>query len=145
MGVYLFRTNGDGVSDRDGGGKMDPVPVQYASFPPTVEQGSAFMINNFAIENLGTFTVTPSIDWYLTTLNHSYNGVNYYLGTTTHQSLGTYSYFNSSRTLNVPCDVPRRQYYISAFLQSDDFGSNNTAWTQDQITVIDGSCSVRRQ
>ena len=42
MGVYLFRTNGDGVSDRDGDGKMDPVPVQYASFPPTVEQGRFF-------------------------------------------------------------------------------------------------------
>lgn len=136
MGVYLYRTNGNGSSS--------PVPVQFSTFPSSAQQGESFQVSNYAIENLGTTTVTPVIEWYLTTEHHTYAGDEYFLGDSTFGSLGTFSYYNASSWVTVPTHVPPGNYWISAYAQSDDFNSNRSAWTRAQILIQeqDPECDV---
>jgi hypothetical protein len=128
-GVYLFRTNGDGISS--------PVPVVWSTFPSTVVLGQSFTVSNFTIENLGTTSVNPVIDWYLSELNNSYAGDDYFIGTTTHGSLAPSTGLSSSRTFTVQGSIPIGSYYVSAYASSDDYNGNRAAWTFSRINVVE--------
>jgi hypothetical protein len=103
--------------------------------PTTVNAGSTVSVSNFIIDNTGTSTVSPRIEWYLVPNMVSWSG-NRYIGTTTHSSLARNSYFTSSRTLTIPSDTPAGNYYLAAYIRSDSVSNNNETWIDRRITVV---------
>ena len=127
LGVHLYRTAGDGSTT--------PIPVVWSTFPASVDVGTSFTIDNFIVENLGTNALTPQIDWWLTPSQFSYAGAQY-LGTSYFGSLGTFAYFNASRSIYVSPSMPTGTYYLAAALPADDFDWNQSTWSNSTITII---------
>lgn len=120
--------------------------LDEASFPATVNRGSAFVVNNYHVENVGTTSIaTPTIEWYLTTARN-YDAAYHGLGSTTYPTLNAGFYFTPStvgRTLTVGSGVPPGNYFLAAFVRSDGgagqggfpFG-NNYAFSESTIKVM---------
>ena len=104
----------------------------------TVAPGDSLFVSNFILENSGTNTLTPVIDWYFVNSMHSTSGSRY-IGTTTHSTIGPNSSWNQSRTLSVPTSIPEGQYYLAAYnpLTSDYMNINDWTWLDRIVTVVE--------
>ena len=55
LGVYLYRWQDDDYND-----------MAWAIVPPSVIAGNSINVNGYTIENVGTTTIQPRVEWYLT-------------------------------------------------------------------------------
>src|SRR5262249_53970561 len=100
-----------------------------ATIPSTVAAGDVLTVNNYHIENVGTTTVTPTIEWYLTSARN-WSSSYHFLGTSTYGSLDPFFYFTSSsveRSFDVPSWVPPGNYYLAAYIR-DDGGAGQSSF-----------------
>ena len=110
--------------------------------PTSVNAGSTVTVTNFVIENSGTNTVSPLVNWYLVPNICSFSGSRY-IGRTTHSSLARDSFFRTSRTLTIPSSIPAGNYYLAASVaSSDSVSENNRTWIDRRITVVN-PCSAQ--
>jgi hypothetical protein len=102
-----------------------------------VAASDSLTVTDFVIENTGTVTVTPSINWYLTPSIHSFAG-SYFVGSTSHSVLETNKRFLTSRTLSIPSGIPNGTYYLacSVGISNDSISENNSSWL-DQVLLVD--------
>ena len=102
-----------------------------------LDPGDNFTVSNFVIENTGSTTITtPEVEWYLVPNMNDWTGF-IYLGTTTHNTLSSESWFLTSRTLSIPNNVPSGWYYLGAYIgmDSDEYNPNNSSWLHRSIYV----------
>ncbi len=101
-----------------------------------VSPGDSLTISDFVIENVGTVTMNPEIDWYLVPNINDWTG-NRYIGSTTHATLNSESWFLTSRTLTIPSGIPDGTYYLGAYVSnsSDEYGANDSSWLDREIQV----------
>ena len=101
-----------------------------------VAGGDSVTVSNFIIENCGTSTQSPVIDWYLCPNINDWTGA-IYVQQTTHSSLSDGSFFNTSRTLTIPTGVPDGLYYLGAFVRNsgDAVSQNDSSWLDRMIQV----------
>jgi len=135
-GVYLYETNGQGGPYPNG------VPVEWASFPAMIQQGQMLFVQDVVLENLGTTTVEPVVEWYLTTLQHSWAGTNYLVHTTYHSTIIVQQYTHTPVGFTVPLTVPPGSYYIAAWGQSDSNNWNRYSWSKNQVLVVEATSPV---
>ena len=102
----------------------------------SVAPGDGVTIGNIVIENSGTATISPTIDWYLVPTIGSWTS-SYFVGQTSHSSLAAGNWFLTSRTLTIPTGIPNGTYYFAAFVAntSDSVGENNSSWLDRTITL----------
>lgn len=100
-----------------------------------VSPGDSLTVSNITMENAGTVTLDPGVDWYLCPTINSWN-VYYYIGSTTHATLSPGNWFLTSRTLTIPSGIPDGVYYLGAYVNNgDQYTSNNSSWLDRQILV----------
>ncbi len=124
LGIALFRATGfQSVTD-------STISSQ------NVLPGDSVTISNIVIENSGTTTISPSLDWYLVPTIGSWSGA-YYVGPTTHASLASGNWFLTSRSLTIPTGIPAGTYYFAAFVSTatDSIGNNNSCWLDRSISL----------
>jgi hypothetical protein len=114
-----------------------------ATYPAQVQAGQTFTVSRFHLENSGTVTLSPTIQWYLTPARNFNSYV--YLGSTSYSALGRFTYFTPSSIaagLSVPSNTAPGNYYLAAYIASDGgptqgsfpFG-NNFAFSRLRIRV----------
>jgi len=108
----------------------------------SISAGSSLNVSNFMIENVGTTTKSPAIDWYLVPSFGSFAG-SIYLHSTTHNSLNKGQYFVTNRSIVISSSVPTGTYYLAAVanVSNDGVNQNNSCWFQTPLYVT-GSGTV---
>jgi len=127
------------LDSSDGAQSAIYTPTQLYSL--SVHHGedlSAWITNQFKIENLGTDDiVTPSVDFYLSQGRLTWDAGYAYLGSGSYISVpvfSTYTYWMPS--LPIPATTPTGNYYLAAYLPADDNNlANNGAWADEDTTV----------
>ena len=106
----------------------------------SIVAGNDITVSDIVIENTGTSTIAPLIDWYLTPDINSWTDA-IGLEQTTHSSLSPGNWFRTSRDLHIPSSVQGGDYYIGAYvrLDSDSVSDNDETWLDRRITVIEPS------
>jgi hypothetical protein len=100
-----------------------------------VSPGDSLTVSNITIENVGTVTLNPGVDWYLCPTINSWSAY-YYIGSTTHATLDSGNWFLTSRTLTIPSGIPDGIYYLGAYINNgDQYTSNNSSWLDRPILV----------
>jgi len=131
MAVYLYRYAG-------------LQSVTTSEYPSSAWTGTSITIKNVTVENVGTITRAPRLDFYLATAP-SWTGTEYHLGSVTSASLTSGSSRVSDYTLTVPSSVPAGSYYLAVVARAvgytDPASTNNTAFSRTHGITISASLS----
>ena len=127
IGVALYYFDGGGQRNNYSDANLNKT---------TVEAGSTITISQFVLDNTGTTTMSPEINWFLVPEINSWSG-NRYIGSTTHQALNSFSFYKSTRTLTIPSSTPRGTYYLAANVanSNDAQNQNDSSWLDRPIVV----------
>lgn len=105
---------------------------------------SAFIANQFKIENLGTDDiVTPSVEFYLGQQRLDWGSPYVFLGSGSYISVpvfSTYTYWMPS--LPISSSTPTGNYFLAAYLRDDTDadGNSNSAWSdEDRMVHVDNN------
>jgi hypothetical protein len=138
--IFAWKTADDTSSN-------NPVYVPTTASPNKIKQGGSFALSSFLVENLGTETISGSLEIkvYLTPNRMDSTGQYYiYSGNYNNINIARFSrgeFYMSS--VMVPYSIPPGQYYIKLYLVNNDaVTSNNTAWTVDGSTITVEEASV---
>jgi len=99
---------------------------------------SAFIANQFKIENLGTDDiVSPTVQFFLSQQRLDWNAGYVYLGSGSYISVPTFStYTYWMPSLPIPSTTPTGNYFLSAYIPDSDADmASNSAWADEDKTV----------
>jgi len=99
----------------------------------TVQPGNNLTVSNFMIENSGTNTVAPKVEWHLVPTMNSWAS-NIYIAEKTYGLLNKDQYHKTSTTLTIPSNTPCGSYYLGAYIRSTSFGDSIVPTTVRGLT-----------
>lgn len=123
-----------------------------AVIPASVAAGQTLTVSYWEVQNLGTTTVAPTVEWWLMSRQDPASSAIFLRQVTLGPALPPgYQYTPSSMltSLAIPATVPAGQYYLMAYVRGDGGPlaarfpwGNNYAFSRSPITVTGGTSTL---